>query len=170
MEGSRRKGNGWIVLSLLFLLLFSSCGLKDEDIIARIPGTYYPLSCVSPEGEEYEIEDAEVVVCAYGIVGRVAKDAVKQLRSEGIKAGLIRPITLFPFCTKSFEKLDYGKLKGILVAELSIPAQMIEDVELATKGRVPLESLTHSGGKFIITEEVYDRLKAIALGNAKEVK
>ncbi|MBQ2147593.1 MAG: 3-methyl-2-oxobutanoate dehydrogenase subunit VorB [Firmicutes bacterium] len=120
--------------------------------------------------EEYETEDAEVVVCAYGIVGRVAKDAVKQLRAEGIKAGLIRPITLFPFCTKSFEKLDYGKLKGILVAELSIPAQMIEDVELATKGRVPLESLTHSGGRFIITEEVYDRLKAMALGNTKEVK
>ncbi|MBQ4004642.1 MAG: 3-methyl-2-oxobutanoate dehydrogenase subunit beta, partial [Firmicutes bacterium] len=120
--------------------------------------------------EEYETEDAEVVVCAYGIVGRVAKDAVKQLRAEGIKAGLIRPITLFPFCTKSFEKLDYGKLKGILVAELSIPAQMIEDVELATKGRVPLESLTHSGGRFIITEEVYDRLKAMAIGNTKEVK
>ena len=57
MEGSRRKGNGWIVLSLLFPLLFTSCGPKDEDIIARIPGTYYPLSCVSPEGEEYEIED-----------------------------------------------------------------------------------------------------------------
>ena len=108
------------------------------------------------------------MVCAYGIVGRVAKDAVKQLRAEGIKAGLIRPITLFPFCTKSFEKLNYEKLKGILVAELSIPAQMIEDVELATKGRAKLESLTHSGGKFIITEEVYDRLKAMAASNTEE--
>ena len=108
------------------------------------------------------------MVCAYGIVGRVAKDAVKQLRAEGIRAGLIRPITLFPFCMASFEKLNYEKLKGILVAELSIPAQMIEDVELATKGRAKLESLTHSGGKFIITEEVYDRLKAMACG--KEAK
>ncbi len=118
--------------------------------------------------EEYEIEDAEVVVCAYGIVGRVAKDAVKQLRAEGVKAGLIRPITLFPFCTKSFEKLNYEKLKGILVAELSIPAQMIEDVQLATQGKAKLESLLHSGGRFIITEEVYDRLKAMACG--KEAK
>ena len=100
--------------------------------------------------EEYGTEDAEVVVCAYGIVGRVAKDAVRQLRAEGIKAGLIRPITLFPFCTKSFEKLDYGKLKGILVAELSIPAQMIEDVELATKGKVPLESLSGNNSAMMI--------------------
>ena len=114
--------------------------------------------------EEYMIEDAEVVVCCYGVVGRVAKDAIKQLRAEGIKAGMIRPITLFPFSYDSFEKLNYEGLKGILVAEMSIPCQLIEDVEIATKGRAKLSKLNHSGGKYIITEEVYDRMKAIAEG------
>ena len=150
-----------------------SLRLQPEVLEEHVEHLFEKYAVMEKELERVEcegLEDAEVVFVAFGTMARLAREAMELLEARGIKAGLIRPITLFPFCTKSFEKLDYGKLKGILVAELSIPAQMIEDVELATKGRVPLESLTHSGGRFIITEEVYDRLKAMALGNTKEVK
>lgn len=75
--------------------------------------------------EEYEIEDAEVVIAAYGISARIAKSVVDILRSEGKKIGLIRPITVHPFPYHSFEKLDYSKVKAILDVEMSLHAQMI---------------------------------------------
>ena len=64
--------------------------------------------------EEYMVEDAEVVIAAYGISGRIGRSVVDILRKEGKKVGLIRPITVHPFPYKSFDKIDYSKCKGIL--------------------------------------------------------
>ncbi len=96
--------------------------------------------------EEYLTDDAEVVLASYGISGRISKSAVDLLRKEGIKAGLIRPITVNPFPYGAFDRLDYSKIKGILDVEMSIPAQFIHDVLLGVKDRCPIETCLTSGG------------------------
>ena len=82
---------------------------------------------------EYEFdvpEDSRLLLTGYGTSGRIAKSAVKLLRGEGYKVGFIRPLKVNPFPAEAFERLDYATLKGILVAEMSIPAQYGEDVRL----------------------------------------
>lgn len=96
--------------------------------------------------EEFMVEDAEWVIVAYGISARVAKQVVIDLREEGIKLGLIRPITLFPFPKKSIANLDYTKVKGLIDIEMSIPALMREDIELQVLGRAPVYEYGRSGG------------------------
>lgn len=104
--------------------------------------------------EEYETEDAEVILTAYGICGRIAKSAVRILRKEGLKAGLIRPKTVSPYPYASFDRLDYGKIKAVLSVEMSIPAQMVQDVELAVKGRCRIQTCLRSGGEIMSREDV----------------
>ena len=122
--------------------------------------------------EELYLDDAEFVITAYGIAARVAKACVKSLRKKGIKVGLIRPITLFPFPEKSFEKLDYSKVKGIIDIEMTIPGQMKEDVEACVKGRAPVYFYGHSGGVLLDDFETKAAVREIidnALGiNGKE--
>ena len=112
--------------------------------------------------EEYLVSDADIVLTAYGISGRIAKSAVELLRKKGIKAGLIRPITLNPFPTESFEKLDYSKVKAILDIEMSIPAQYATDVEAAVRRRCPVEKCLCSGGNIMSREAVIDAVMKIA--------
>lgn len=104
--------------------------------------------------EEYCTEDAEVVITAYGISGRIAKSVVEMMRAEGKKVGLIRPITVHPFPKESFEKLDYGTCRAILDVEMSIPAQLAEDVDHAVRGRCPIETCLCSGGNIMSREAV----------------
>lgn len=114
--------------------------------------------------EEYLLEDAEVLIVAYGTTARVAKEAINNLRANGVKAGMIRPITLFPFPYASFEKVNYGKLKGVLCAEMSIPCQLIDDVKLGVGRRAEISTLTHAGGIIINDEEVYQAVMDIVEG------
>ena len=83
---------------------------------------------------------------AYGIASRVCRQAIETLRKKGFKIGMIRPITLFPFPEKSFDGLDYSKVKGIIDVEMAIPGQMSEDVRAVVKGRAPVFEYGHSGG------------------------
>ena len=108
--------------------------------------------------EELYLDDAEYVIAAYGIAARIAKQVVEDLREEGVKIGMIRPITIFPFPTESFNKLNYSKVKGIIDIEMTIPAQMKEDVERAVAGRAPVYEHGHSGG--VLLDE-YDIRTAI---------
>lgn len=89
--------------------------------------------------EAVQTEDAEVVIVAYGITARVAKSAVRQARAQGIRLGLIRPITLWPFPKKAFDTLG-SQVKGIVCAEINILGQMREDVVLACENRYPVVS------------------------------
>lgn len=88
--------------------------------------------------EELRTEDAEIVMVAYGTSARVAKSAVARARKEGIKLGLIRPITLWPFPKKAFERLGSG-VKAIMDVERNILGQMKDDVILADENRHPVE-------------------------------
>ncbi len=108
--------------------------------------------------EEFQTSDAEYLLVAYGTSARVCQKAVQLLRAQGIKAGLLRPITLFPFPTKRISELA-SKVKGILSVEMSA-GQMVEDVLLAVNGKVPVKHFGRLGGIVTTPEEVVDNLKS----------
>ena len=112
--------------------------------------------------EEYMTDDAEIILTAYGISARICKVAVKKLREEGVKAGMIRPITIWPFPYKSYENLDFNRVKGILDVEMSIPAQMRWDVDHAVHGRCPIKECLRSGGQIMTLAKVMDAARELA--------
>jgi len=112
--------------------------------------------------EEYMVEDAEYVIAAYGTTARIAKTAIAALRAEGIKVGLIRPITLWPFPTKNFSDIA-TKVKGILTVEMSM-GQMVEDVCLAANGKCPVEFFGRTGGVVPTPDEIANALKKMKEG------
>ncbi|MDO5391311.1 MAG: 3-methyl-2-oxobutanoate dehydrogenase subunit VorB [Eubacteriales bacterium] len=97
--------------------------------------------------ENIQVEDAELVLVAYGISSRVCREAVEFAREEGLKLGLIRPITLWPFPVKAFEAAK--EAKAFLTVEMNILGQMVDDVKLATEGKYPVD---HYGSIFEIPE------------------
>ena len=102
--------------------------------------------------EEYMMDDAEISVVAFGIASRVAKNAVAEARRQGIKVGLIRPITLWPFPTAAL-RAAADKVKSFISVELSM-GQMIEDVRLATECKRPVSLCNRVGGMILTPEEV----------------
>ncbi len=115
--------------------------------------------------EEVRTEDAELILVAYGISSRICEEVVESARKEGMKVGLIRPITLYPFPVKAFEKLE--SVKYFASVEMSCLSQMIEDVVMASKCR-PTYPI-RGGMKVYETEEILSAVKDIFAGNAKEV-
>lgn len=113
--------------------------------------------------EAYMMDDAEICVVAFGIAARVSKNAVVAARKKGIKAGLIRPITLWPFPAEVIGKAA-EKVSRFISVELSM-GQMIEDVRLAANGKAPVELCYRVGGMIPTPEQV---LAAIENGGAKE--
>lgn len=113
--------------------------------------------------EEIDCDDAEYVFVAYGSSARIAQKAVQLGRAEGIKLGLLRPITLFPFPTKPIQALIEKGVKGFLAVELSC-GQMIEDVRLAINGRVKSEHFGRVGGIIHTPEEVLAAMKKQIIG------
>lgn len=103
---------------------------------------------------QYKTEDAEYLVVAYGSMSRIAENVVDMAREKGIKLGLIRPVTLFPYPTAPIEKL-IPQLKNILVVEMSM-GQMVEDVRLTVNGRVPVHFYGTGGGIIPSPEEVFE--------------
>ncbi len=108
--------------------------------------------------EEYLTDDAEIIIAAFGIAARVSKNAVDEARKLGIKAGLIRPITLWPFPEAPFKKA-IGKAKSIISVELSM-GQMIEDVKLATDCKIPVTLCNRVGGMIPSPEQVLEAIIA----------
>lgn len=112
--------------------------------------------------EEYLTEDAEYVVVAYGATARVVRSAVESARAEGIKVGLIRPITLWPFPEKAIA--DAAKrVKGMLTVEMSM-GQMVEDVRLAANGACSVSFFGRTGGVVPTPAEVLREIKKLAGG------
>ena len=104
--------------------------------------------------EEFMMDDAEIVFAAYGISARISRAVVRDLREQGVKAGMIRPITISPFPYDAFDNLDFNRVKGIIDVEMSIPAQMKWDVEYAVKGRCPIKEVLRSGGQLLTNDQV----------------
>jgi len=109
--------------------------------------------------EEYNCEEADVIVAAYGTVARIVKNVIKMAAKEGIKVGLIRPITLWPFPVKVFEK--YAEVpKAFLSVELNA-GQMVEDVKLSVNGKRPVYFHGRMGGMIPTQQEILDKIKEI---------
>ena len=107
--------------------------------------------------ETQQCEDADYVIVSFGSAARISEKAIELAREEGIKVGLFRPITLWPFPTKQIAEMAKGK-KGVLVAEINA-GQMVEDVRLAVNGAVPVEYFGRLGGIVPDPEEIVEALK-----------
>ncbi len=112
--------------------------------------------------EQYMLDDAEVVLTAYGISGRIARSAVDVLRREGVKAGLLRPVTVHPFPYRAYDRIKWSNVKGVLSVEMSIPAQFKEDVKVAVADRAYVDECLCSGGNIMTREAVVEKAKKIA--------
>ena len=110
-----------------------------------------------PMWEEYQMEDAEICVVAFGIASRVAKNAIVAARKEGIKVGLIRPITLWPFPKEPMMKAA-EKVKGFISVELSM-GQMIEDIRLSTQCKKPVGLCNRTGGMIPSPDQVLNSIR-----------
>jgi 2-oxoglutarate ferredoxin oxidoreductase subunit alpha len=108
--------------------------------------------------EEFQCDDAEYLLVAYGTSARVCQKSVQLARGQGIKAGLLRPITLFPFPSKRLAELAV-RMKLMLSVEMSA-GQMVEDVMLAVNGRVPVFHFGRMGGIVTAPDEVFENLKS----------
>ena len=107
--------------------------------------------------EEYMMEDAEICVVAFGIASRVAKNAIADARAEGIKVGLIRPITLWPFPTEVLRRAA-DQVKGFISVELNM-GQMIEDIRLATECKRPVSLCSRCGGMIPSPDQVLESIR-----------
>jgi len=109
--------------------------------------------------ETYNCEDAEIIVAAFGTTAIIVNNVIKMAEKEGIKVGLIRPITLWPFPVKEFEK--YAEVpKAFLSVELNA-GQMVEDVKLAVNGKRPVYFYGRMGGMIPTQKEILDQIKQI---------
>ena len=113
--------------------------------------------------EEYMMDDAEICVVAFGIAARVSRNAVVEARKQGIKAGLIRPITIWPFPKETIAKAA-THCKEIISVELSM-GLMIEDIALSAQCKVPVTLCNRAGGMIPSPDQVFDAIKKAAGGN-----
>jgi 2-oxoglutarate/2-oxoacid ferredoxin oxidoreductase subunit alpha len=112
--------------------------------------------------ETYQTEDADYIIVAFGTVARIAMNAIIKARQDGIKIGLIRPITLWPFPEKPFQETR-DQVKAYIAVEMSA-GQMIEDVRLAVNGRTPVDFYGRTGGVVPTQEEIYQKIISVAGG------
>lgn len=116
--------------------------------------------------EEYMLDDADICVAAYGVAARICKNAIDAARAKGIKAGLLRPITLWPFPKEAFRKTAQ-KAGTFISVELSM-GQMIEDIELSIRSARPVLLCNRTGGMMPYPEEILAKIEeAAALGGAR---
>lgn len=117
--------------------------------------------------ESFRVEDADVVLVAYGISSRVAQEAVTRARTEGFKLGLIRPITLWPFPSKAFDAIP-ETCKGIVTVEVNMMGQMREDVIIHTKGKFNTYAMTVDEPRIHTVDEVMAFAKEVFEGKDEE--
>ncbi len=123
----------------------------------RLQAKYKKMKENEVRFEEISCEDAEYLLVAYGSSARICQKVVQLARDKGIKVGLLRPITLYPYPTVYLEEIA-GKLKGILSVEMSA-GQMIEDIRLAVNGKIPVEHYGRFGGMVHSPNEVLEALE-----------
>jgi len=130
---------------------------RQEDFNIKLQKKYKAIEENEVRYEEYMTEDADYIFVAYGTSARICKKSIQELRKEGIKVGLIRPITLYPFPTKPIAKFA-DKVKSFMSIEMSA-GQMVEDVRLAVNGKVDVNFYGRMGGVIPTPEEIVDEFK-----------
>ncbi len=146
--------------------LINSLYIEAEEmdvVIKRLEKVYEKIKADEVQYEEYMMDDAEIVIAAYGTTSRIAKNAIVKARKEyGIKAGLLRPITVWPFPAKAFADAA-EKCKAFLTVEMSL-GQMVEDVKIAVGGKRTVKFLGAYGGFTPTPNMIIDSLKEIKEG------
>jgi pyruvate/2-oxoacid:ferredoxin oxidoreductase alpha subunit len=131
-----------------------------EEHNQKLEAKYREAERCEPRAEEWRMEDAEIVLVGYGIVGRILKAVTAEARSEGINVGLLRPVSLYPFPGDAFRRAA-DRARMFIVVELS-NGQMVEDVRLALNGVRPVEFYGRCGGNVPSHEELMELVRACA--------
>ena len=127
-----------------------------EEINLRLQSRYREIEKAEVRCEKFMCDDADYLIVAFGTMARVCQKAVEEARKHGIKVGLLRPITLYPFPVDEICHYSH-QTKGMLTVEMNA-GQMVEDVKLASCGRVPVEHFGRLGGIVPSPDEVLDAL------------
>jgi len=139
-----------------------SLRMYPEELEQHVEKLFKKYEKAEKELVRYEsvgVEDADVVIVAFGSVARIAKEAIEMLAEQNIKVGLIRPISLWPYPYEAFEKIT-DKTKVVISAEMSM-GQMMQDVNLGVKGRFPVRLIHRTGGMIPTSIEIAERTKKI---------
>ena len=123
-----------------------------EALVRKLESKYQLAQELETRCEEYFTEDADVLLVGHGIVSRILRSTVDQLRAQGLKAGLFRPITLWPFPSRELRETA-KRVKSVMVVELST-GMMLEDVKLTLNGALPVEFYGRAGGNVPTAEEI----------------
>jgi 2-oxoglutarate ferredoxin oxidoreductase subunit alpha len=138
-----------------------------EDHNRRLQAKYERMCRDEIRAADYSLDqEYSVLIVAYGTVARVALSAIEDLAREGVRAGMVRPITLYPFPYRRVREAAQ-KAKAVLVVELS-SGQMLEDVELAVQGTRPIHFYGRMGGMVATPEEVASKIKEVLAGTSQE--
>ena len=141
---------------------------KMEQINLHLQAKYATITSQEVRFQEINTGDAEILVVAYGLMARICHRAVEIARSRGMKVGLLRPMTLWPYPYKPLESLA-ARLKSVLVVELNA-GQMVEDVRLGINGKVPVEFFGRMGGMIPSPDDVVQRLFAMTTHDVQHVE
>jgi len=148
------KGRPKNVITSLYL-----GGPNLERVNLELQATIKEIVANEVRYETFMADDANILIASYGTAARIARTAIRQARKEGIKAGLFRPITVFPFPYAELREAAQGK--QILVVELNA-GQMLEDVRLAMKDEVPITFYGRMGGVVPLPEDILEEIKKLA--------
>jgi 2-oxoglutarate ferredoxin oxidoreductase subunit alpha len=152
--------------------IINSLYLKPEELEEHIHGLFRKYEEMRERevlAERYHLEPdrgAQVAIVAYGTTARICKSAIELLEAEGISAGLLRPITLFPYPMDEFTSLP-DSVEHLLVVEMSM-GQMIDDVRIANEGRLPIHFVGRTGGMIPSPKLVADKVRQILAGSQPE--
>ncbi len=130
-----------------------------EKVNLRLQAKLREIAANEVRWKEYSTEDADLLLVAFGTVGRVCQTVVREARAKGLKAGLLRPITVWPFPSARIAELA-ARVRGILVVEMNA-GQMVEDVRLAVEGRCPVRFYGRMGGIIPLPDEILPRLEEL---------
>lgn len=133
-----------------------------EAVNIHLNEKYAQIEAKEARAEEYLTDDAEYILSGFGICGRIIRTAVERLRAEGIKAGMIRPITLFPFPKQAFRS-KLGSVKQFVSVEMN-NGQMIDDIRLAIECAKPVSLVNRMGGNLPSVESVAAHVRQLAKG------
>jgi 2-oxoglutarate ferredoxin oxidoreductase subunit alpha len=125
---------------------------KLEEVNLRLQAKLAAIQLAETRSESYQVDDADLLIVAFGTVGRIARSAVRTARAGGLAAGLFRPISLWPFPSAALRKAA-ERVKAVLVVEMNA-GQMLEDVRLALGERVPIRFLGRMGGIIPLPDEI----------------
>jgi 2-oxoglutarate ferredoxin oxidoreductase subunit alpha len=143
-------------------VIVKSLRMQPDDLEKHVEKLFAKYARAEKELVRVEtlgVEDADIVFAAFGTVRRITKEAIELLAEQGIKAGLIRPISLWPFPYDAFDLIT-GKTKVVISAELSM-GQLIEDVRIGVGKRFPIKLINRTGGMIPTSLEIAERAKEI---------